>query len=29
MIGVAGGIVAENVHQGDLREMLEFLEQET
>ncbi len=29
MIGIAGGIVAENVHQGDLREMLEFLEQES
>ena len=27
IIGVAGGFVAEQIHQGELREMLEFLEQ--
>ena len=27
MIGVAGGIVAEGIHQAQLREMMEFLEQ--
>ena len=29
MIGVAGGIVAEEIHQAELRDMLEFLEQES
>lgn len=28
MIGIAGGFVAENIHQAELRDMLEFLEQE-
>ena len=28
-IGVAGGIVAEQIHQAELRDMLEFLEQES
>ena len=27
VIGVAGGIVAEEIHQAELRDMLEFLEQ--
>ena len=29
VIGVAGGIVAEEIHQAELRDMLEFLEQES
>jgi uncharacterized membrane protein YraQ (UPF0718 family) len=29
LIGVTGGLVAENIHQAELRDMLEFLEQET
>jgi uncharacterized membrane protein YraQ (UPF0718 family) len=28
VIGVAGGIVAENIHQAELQDMLEFLEQQ-
>jgi uncharacterized membrane protein YraQ (UPF0718 family) len=28
MIGIAGGFVAENIHQAELRDMLEFLEEE-
>ena len=28
IIGIAGGFVAENIHQAELRQMLEFLEQE-
>ena len=28
IIGVAGGVLAENIHQAELRDMLEFLEQE-
>ncbi len=29
IIGVAGGLVAEEIHQAELRDMLEFLEQES
>ena len=29
VIGVAGGILAEEIHQAELRDMLEFLEQES
>ena len=27
LIGVAGGIIAEEIHQTEIRDMLEFLEQ--
>ena len=27
VIGIAGGLVAENIYQAELRDMLEFLEQ--
>ena len=27
VIGVAGGIIAEEIHQAEIRDMLEFLEQ--